>query len=791
MPERFTNRIIKVLSHSDYKAINKKRLAKLLQVPQEQQDNFSKSLRELEQRGDIFLSTDGRISLPDMPGEITGIFQATSRGFGFVRPDRPVLQGDLFIPPEYCLDAMTGDQVLARVIKPRGNKKNNIRRRGYSEKNGESRLRGRIVKIITRVQNCCVGSVVKKYNKWFVEPDGKSFNGLVSIDDPGAKNAQPGDKVVVEIISYPTRDSYAQGVITKKLGKSGLAETELKAVIQRYNLRDKFGRSVLQEARKVTQQFNELMESSCNQPDLTCPDNKGGNKGKGKGIINFGGMIREDIRGKTIITIDPADARDFDDAISLRKLAGNIWQLGVHIADVSNFVVPQGKLDDEARTRGTSTYLPRHVVPMLPEILSNGICSLQEGRDRFVKSVYIRFDKNGKVISTRFANSLMRSTCRLTYEQADDILAGRVTKSKFKPSVVNLLKKMHQLALILQKRRHEQGMLNLELPSAELVYNKNGRLVDVQPEDNSFPHTIIELFMIEANEAVARKLDSLNIPFLRRVHPEPDGLVTAEVTRTIKLCGYNLPKKIDRKGIQQLLDSVAGKPESLAINLAVLKSLQKAVYSPVAIGHYALASEHYCHFTSPIRRYPDLTIHRLLQLYIEGKLGKSKTTAQKDNNSKGWSQVGFADNVLSFDALLELGEYCSNAERNSDQAENDLRDYEILKLLSGKVGEDMNGTVTAILNFGVFVQLDKYLVEGLVKPSDVLRATQSSSRIRRHKANKANRGSKVHQSTHKRYSQSVRGGKFIDICPWKIGHKLRVRIIDVDLTGRRLDVVPV
>ena len=717
MPERFTQRIIRLLKRPDYQPLKQRALARALNVPDEDYKAFCQSVWELQKQGKLAVGAGNKISLPQMADRLVGTYEAARGGYGFIRPDLPTAQGDLYIPFDKSLDAATGDQVVACV------------RKG-GKRRGEIRYVGEVVKVLKRATTQIVGTLQKQGRQWFVLPDGKEFTRLVAIEDPSAKDAQPGDKVLVELLSYPSPQFYGQGVIIERLGKSGTSKAELKAIICRYQLPDKFSRIALSEVRRAASQFHP-------ETDLA------------RGL-------REDIRANLIITIDPTDARDFDDAVSLQKLPQGHWQLAVHIADVSAFVGSDTHLDLESRQRGNSVYLPQHVIPMLPELLSNGICSLQEGQDRFVKTVYILLDETGRVLQTRFANSLIRSSRRLTYEEVDLILEGKT--GGFQTNLVKLIKKMEQLARIIQQRRREQGMLTLEMPEAQLVYDDKGRVIDAHPASTTFSHTMIEMFMVEANEAVARLLDSFNVPFLRRIHPEPDSLALGESARIVNLCGYPVPKNINRRGLQDLLNRAKGKPESFLINLAILKSLARAEYSPAPMGHFALASEHYCHFTSPIRRYPDLTVHRLLQAYLQGRLSK-KTV--KD--------------FPAYDLLEELGRHCSLTERNAEDAEKELTTLKILQMLSNRLGEEFPAVVTSITNFGVFAQCQKFLVEGLIKPEDI-----PTSSLAHQSA--PSRSSRRHDTCHRR---------FTDWCPYKIGQKIRVRIVNVNLPARTLDLVPV
>jgi ribonuclease R len=332
---------------------------------------------------------------------------------------------------------------------------------------------------------------------------------------------------------------------------------------------------------------------------------------------------------------------------------------------------------------------------MLPEILSNGICSLQPGQKRFVKSAYITYSENGTVLQRRFANSVISSTQRLTYLQADKALKGH--KKEVEPQVLELLKDMENLSRTIERRRNETGMLHLNLPEVELVLDAAGRVIDARVAESGYPHTIIEMFMVEANEAVASLLDRLNIPFLRRIHPDPDAMAMKELAIVIRSVGCSLPRLPDRWDIQALLAFVAGRDSELAVNLTVLRSLEKARYSPQNIGHYALASRHYCHFTSPIRRYADLLVHRLLDSYLRN--GKVEEDRQLD--------------------LVEAGKHISFTEERAEDAEEELKTVLILQMLSKKIGDVLDCVITGLTNFGIFVRCKKFGIEGLIVTADL------------------------------------------------------------------------
>jgi ribonuclease R len=701
MPEIFKNQIIKLLKHTDYEPLKLSQLAKTLDVSSEDYPEFKDAFDQLRHAGHVVVGARNLVSLPALAGQIVGTFRANPRGFGFIIPLEPNSHGDLFIPPDSTAGAMTGDIVIAKV-----------KRKG--KRGGEMRHSGEIIEVLERAQNRFVGTLVKHPETWLVEPDGKSFFDPISVDDVSAKGAKEKDKVVVEIISYPTEKFLARGVIVEVLGKAGQYDTEIKSITHQYHLPGQFDAKCTEQARTAATNFN--------------PDKQ---------------VNRQDITDKVVITIDPPDAKDFDDAISIEKDSQGNCVLGVHIADVSCFVTQDSPLDEEAKTRGNSVYLPGKTIPMLPEILSNGICSLQPDQKRFAKSAYITYDRQGKILSRSFANSIICSKQRLTYEQADRIIKGH-TKD-IKPEVIELVKDMEALSRAIEQRRRKNGMLHLDLPETELVFDKAGQVVDAHPADDSYPHTIIEMFMVEANDAVASLLDKLNVAFMRRIHPEPDPMSMKNLTRLVRAFGFTLPKNPDRKVIQDLLAAVKDADCSFAVNLAVLRSFEKAQYAPLHIGHYALASTHYCHFTSPIRRYADLMVHRTLECYLQNK---SIPKEQEQN-------------------LAETGKHITFTEQRAEDAERELTKVLTLQMLSKKIGEQLDCVVTGLTGFGVFVQCKKFGIEGLIR-MDALGPDQW----------------KYNEKT--QCIVGERSGRSI-----RLGQAIKVRIVSVNIPARQLDVSPV
>ncbi len=691
-----TDKILSHLKSQEYRPRPDRKLARELDLHDDQTyPAFRDALRELMHAGRVVMGAGGVIMLPTeraASNEITGVYRQNRRGFGFVCPTDPSSHEDLYIPQGENFNALTGDIVKARIT-------------NQHQRDGKVMYHGRITSILQRTQKRFVGSIQKRGNQWFVLPDGNTLIEPILVPDAATRQIPPSAKVVVELTSYGDGVKPPQGVITEVLGQAGEKDVDLRSVIVQFDLPREFSRESLDEARAAVDRF-------------------GAHKG--------GWPDRLELDSRTICTIDPDDSRDFDDAISLRRLDNGLWELGVHIADVSYFVPPDSALDEESKKRGNSVYFPGYVIPMLPEVLSNGVCSLQENVPRLCKSAFVTFDEHGQAVGSSFANTLIRSAARLRYREAQALIdgqamiphpAGARPISQYNPAVVELLHQMNTLARAIQKRRLAAGQIVLNLPEVDLVLDENGKVVGTKAEDQSFTHTLIEMFMVEANEAVARLLDSIGVPFLRRIHPEPELANAERLRQFAQVSGHKVPKLMDRKSLQALLASVVGKPEAFAINLAVLKSLTRAEYAPKVVGHYALASEHYCHFTSPIRRYADLTIHRLLDAYFQAggglRPGRAAHGAASHSGGRQRNKIPI-EAVVPTDALTELGRHLSFTERRGDDAERELRKIKLLELLSDRVGDDFQAVVTGITQFGIFVQIQEYLIDGVIRFEDLM-----------------------------------------------------------------------
>ncbi len=677
MPLRYTRRILDHLAREDGRAADVHELARAMCAQGDDKEAVREAIGQLLEE-DAIEESGERVRLRPMGEEITGVFKATRRGFGFVRPDVPRREGDLYIPREATNGAITGDTVRCSVARKHGWK-------------GGSPA-GKVAEVLERGHTIFSGTVVQKKGAWLVEPDGQRLRTSVIIHDAGAKNLKIGDKVVFELTVPPEGDYLGEGVVTQVLGEAGRPDVETQAVIAAFGLRDEFPPEIVNEAREASKRVEQPGD-------------------------------RYDIRELTTFTIDPPDARDFDDAISLTwNDTAKEWELGIHIADVAHFVRPDTPLDDEARARGNSTYLPRLVLPMLPEVLSNGVCSLQEGVDRCAKSIFVRIDERGKVQDTRFHATLINSDKRFTYLEAQAWIDGngktarKESRTNTEPAeaVLEALRQSDRLSRVIRKRRQRRGMISLNLPTSVLEFDEEGHVSDVHPEDDAFTHTIIEMFMVEANEAVSRLFDGLGISILRRIHPEPAMDDLADLRMMAGASGFRVPDDPDRKDLQKLLNATRGHSASRAIHFAVLKTLTKAEYSPAAVGHFALASDHYAHFTSPIRRYPDLIVHRALEAWLEQTANGTESFGGRKRSQMEQS-LRDDERTISENDLVSLGRHCSDTEGTSAAAERSLREFLVMQYLhEHHLGEEVPAVVTGFNPGGMWVSLDRYLVDGQV-----------------------------------------------------------------------------
>lgn len=756
MPLRFKSRLLAHLRHDRYVPTNVAQLTADLEI--DDPEAFREAVRTLQSEGALIVSEQGVVRLPsygDLPDVLEGEFRGTGKGFGFFRPDITPREGDLFIPPHATADAMSGDRVRVGVVDDRQRARRDPSKRYFGE----------VLAVLERKKSSFTGTIEKRGSQFVVIPDARELEGRpIVVKDAEAKYAKIGDKVVFEITDYPEGDMLGEGVLVRVLGAAGEPDIETQAVIAAYGLPSReFPEACVEQAREATRDFDEAIERF-----------RAGESLPG----------RLDLTGEFVTTIDPPDAKDYDDAISIKRLPeseGGGWELSVHIADVAHFIPRGSPLDIEAAQRGNSVYLPRLVIPMLPEVLSNGICSLQEGVERFAKTAIIRFDRKARVVGRGVASTIIKSRKRMTYLEAQALIDGDTEEAKkhaktepnYTDELLASLAEMNRLAKAIEQRRHGQGMISLELPDVELIFDENGHVIDGQPEDDAYTHKLIEMFMVEANEVLGHLFQELGVPLLRRIHPDPVPGDQEDMRKSAMVAGYKIPANPSREELQGLLDATRGTPAARAVHMAVLRTLTKAEYSPAQIGHYALASEAYAHFTSPIRRYPDLTVHRALAVFLsKTDNGQSPPASEKAFRNLGREMEKHAD-CPDEQTLLEIGRACTATEQNAADAEAELRKLLVLMLLSNKIGETFAGVVTGVNPRGIFVQIDRFVIDGFIKTTDLPGDVTRGGGPPFWKIDKKS-GALVDQNSGRSFNT---------------GHLLTVSIAHVDLVKRQLELV--
>lgn len=606
--------------------------------------------------GELILGRGRTIQLPELGDFVVGVYRPARGGFGFLQiPNR----ADLFVPAKFGLDALDGDTVRARVLRPG--------RRGGQPS-------AEIVRIVERAPLRWVGRLEHDGARWSVQPRAHAPLPRVVIDESSLGRAREGDLLIVEPLAREFHRSSVRGLVRENLGPADGVAACVAGVLHKYGLSREFSAEALREAESAAERF-----------EAAPPED------------------RLDLRQERIVTIDPVDARDFDDAISIERLDGGGFELGVHVADVAYFVPVGGALDLEAARRGTSVYFPKHVVPMLPETLSAGVCSLQPGVDRLARSVFIAYDAAGLRRGARFANSVIRSTARLTYEEASAAIDD--DRSPMPAAILELLRDADTLARRIQARRLSAGMISLALPEVDLRVDDAGRVVDAAPADDSYSHTIIEMFMIEANEAVSERLHRAEIAHARRIHPQPEPASVEKVLPVLRSMNIQVGDELSRGEIRRVLEQVRGKPAERVVSYLLLRCMPQAYYGPDHVAHFALASEHYTHFTSPIRRYPDLLVHRLLDRLIRSPRGTVKESRD---------EVG--------EAVAALETQCaaaSQAERTAQEAEREARQYLLMGLMRTKLGQSFDAVVSGMNSRGVYVQIAHFLADAFIPASSL------------------------------------------------------------------------
>ena len=654
MTEKLREQLLGLINDPHYNPLKREELALKFNIHPSEMPMFYNFLDELEEDGYIIKTKKGRVMSPNKMGLFVGKFVAHRKGYGFVESDEEFTQ-DLFIPKDDINGALHNDRVMAEIVTPATEDK---------------RAEGKVIKIIKREVTRVVGLFQENKSFGFVVPDDKKFNQDIFIPKRGFNGAKNDDKVVCEITLWPQENRKPEGKIIEVLGKKGERGVEIDSIIRAHGLPEEFPKKVIDEANYVSSQ--DLEDEIARRLDL---------------------------RHLEIFTIDGEDAKDLDDAISIEVLPNGNYKLGVHIADVTHYVREKSKLDKEALKRATSVYLVDKVIPMLPKQLSNGVCSLNPFEDKLTLSCIMEIDENGKVVNSEIAETVINSKARMTYTEVSDILEKDDEKLKqtFAKQVEDF-KNAEKLARILMKRRERRGAIDFDFPEAKIILNREGKVVDIKCYERRISNKMIEEFMLVANETVAEHFYWLQLPFVYRIHETPSAEKMEDLNKFIATFGYHIKgdlEDVHPKEIQSLVEKIKGTKEEESISTIALRSMKQAKYSPQCIGHFGLAAKYYCHFTSPIRRYPDLQIHRIIKEQLNNKL-----------NNKRQEQLSHIVEYASTQS--------SERERAAELAERDVHDFYKACYMADKVGQEFDGVVSSVTSFGMFVELEN-TVEGLIR----------------------------------------------------------------------------
>lgn len=672
----------------------------LEEFPAEERDAAAAAIEQLLSESRLILTRKRKLALPEQTGLTYGRIQGNARGYGFFIPEDG--SDDLFVPADAMHGAMNGDKVWVRPTET-------VSRNGSAE--------AEVMLIAVRAQVNIVGTFEKSQGTpgGYVIPDDTRLYMDALVYEAAAGNARHGDKVVLKITQYPDGRRPLMGEITEVLGGKDEAGTDILSVIRRMELPETFSKASMRQAR------------SLNKP------------------VNADAIARrEDLRGQLIITIDGADAKDLDDAVSLVKLKDG-WLLGVHIADVSHYVQPGTALDADAYKRGTSVYFPDRVLPMFPPEVSNGVCSLTEGTEKLTISCFMEIGKNGKVMAHRFSETVIKTAHRMTYDDVNAIFDGDAVLREKYADIVPMLEEMRTLMELLNAQRVKRGSIDFDLDEAKITLNKAGKATDVSVAVRGIANRMIEEFMLIANETVAQHAFDLGMPLVYRVHETPDKTKLADLNAFLGTLGYGIKSmgNVKPQTFQKILQKAKGTKEENVVSRVVLRSMRKARYAPECLGHFGLAAPCYCHFTSPIRRYPDLMVHRMLREILHGEMTKERISRYEET-------------------LEEITRHCSEREVTAMEAERAADDLKKCEYMQSRIGTVETGVISGVAQYGFFVQLSN-TIEGMVRVTSI--------------------AGDFYVCDAKNYRMVGRNSKRV----FRLGDPVRVRVAGVDLENSNVD----
>ncbi len=646
--------ILNFMKEEAYKPMEIPEIAKIFNINKNEYKSFKKAIKTMEKEGLLARDESDKLGLAQRMGVITGKIEIHDRGFGFLIPDIEGIK-DLFIAKTNLMGAMNGDRVVAKIIK--------------EGRNGK-RTEGIIINIVERVNKNIVGIYEDNKSFGFVLPEDKRIQNDIFISKKDRNGAKKGQIVMVEITRWPDgKRKNPEGKVVEILGRPGDKGIDIDIIIRKYNLPEDFPPSVLNSALDI-------------EDFITEDEIKG----------------RLDLRNVKMVTIDGEDAKDLDDAVSIERLESGNFKLGVHIADVTHYVKERSVIDKEAFKRATSVYLIDRVIPMLPKKLSNGICSLNPKVDRLTLSCIMEVNRQGKVVNHTIAQSVIKTNERMTYTDVTKILRDNDAEliERYK-DLVDDFKAMEELCKILRKKRLDRGAIDFDFEECKIILDEKGKPIDIKPYERAIANRMIEEFMLLANETVAEHMEKLKVPFVYRIHENPDAEKLEKFKAFIYNLGYNditWGEEVNPKALQRVLDKFKGENEETIISTLLLRSMMQARYSPECAGHFGLAADYYCHFTSPIRRYPDLQIHRIIKEYLNKEL--------TENRSK--KLVSIVDSAAK---------QSSEMERVAQEAEREVDDLKKAEYMKDRIGEIFEGMISSVTGFGAFVELPN-TIEGLV-----------------------------------------------------------------------------